>query len=264
MCTCMCRNGWVGWGEGCVCECEKGNQISEYGTGLMRAHEEHIMLREGLRFRISMDSAIFKSAVSLQICSVEIERVFSSISTSAWWFMKCSPKGVFFILFLESPGVLVEAQSDAPLTFTDIRLFWWANVTRDNVYRIYGVALTYSNDIFCFPKGRGFHKGETGKLFRQCTATLPSYTHWQLRSFNYGLDFIWKSVIYEMETDICGVGGVVWALLTLTGLSGVICFGEEFCLTDHFIRITVRSEQGLNLVHTTILCWYGATETLCS
>ena len=82
MYKCMCRTvfGWP-WCEGC--EYEKRNQSSEYGTGLMRAHEEHIMLSEGLRFRISIDSAIFKSAVSLQICSIEMERVFSSISRSA-------------------------------------------------------------------------------------------------------------------------------------------------------------------------------------
>ena len=62
-----------GWGKVRIYECEKGNQSSEYGTGLIRAHEEHIIFSEGLRFRISMDSAIFKSAVSLQIFNIEME-----------------------------------------------------------------------------------------------------------------------------------------------------------------------------------------------
>ena len=112
MCVCVCV---------CVCVCtypvnyvcicastisqmnvSEPDQISEYGTGLINVHEEHMMFSVGLWFRISIDSAILSSAMSLQVWSIEIERVFCLISSLAWQFMKCSPKGVFFVLFLAS------------------------------------------------------------------------------------------------------------------------------------------------------------------
>ena len=95
----MCESG-VGWGGGgvvvyyvlctvscvlCLCLCLGGCRVqvariqmpefcpaklrhiqsSEYGTGLISDQDDDMMLRTGLRFRISIDSTILSSAISL-------------------------------------------------------------------------------------------------------------------------------------------------------------------------------------------------------
>ena len=75
---------------------------SEYGTGLISVQEDCMIFSAGLWFLISMDSTIFSSATSLQIFRIEIVREEWSILLSEWYFLKCSLKGVFLVLFLAS------------------------------------------------------------------------------------------------------------------------------------------------------------------
>ena len=119
VCVCMCGCVYVG-ACACMCVCiypvntvcicastisqmsvSEPDQISEYGTGLINVHEEHMMFSVGLWFVISIDSAILSSAMSLQVWSIEIESVLFDFVTGMAIHEVFSKRCVF-VLFLVS------------------------------------------------------------------------------------------------------------------------------------------------------------------